>query len=75
MAAKVNVHDAKTQFSKLLERVRAGEEIVISKAGEPCAKLVPIARSRTRKPGLMKGRVTGAFFEPLAEDELEAWDQ
>jgi len=43
--------------------------------GEPCAKLVPIARSRTRKPGLMKGRVTGAFFEPLAEDELEVWDQ
>ncbi len=75
MAAKVNVHDAKTQFSKLLERVRAGEEIVISKAGEPCAKLVPIARSRTRKPGLMKGRVTDAFFEPLAEDELEVWDQ
>jgi len=75
VAAKVNVHEAKTQFSKLLERVRAGEEIVISKAGEPCAKLVPIAKSRARKPGLMKGRVTDVFFEPLPEDELKAWDQ
>ncbi|MCP4406746.1 MAG: type II toxin-antitoxin system Phd/YefM family antitoxin, partial [Gammaproteobacteria bacterium] len=37
----VNVHEAKTQFSKLLERVRAGEDIVIAKAGIPVARLVP----------------------------------
>lgn len=38
----VNVHEARTQLSRLLERVRAGEEIVIAKAGAPCARLVPL---------------------------------
>jgi prevent-host-death family protein len=41
----VNIHEAKTHFSKLVERVRAGEEIVIAKAGTPVAKLVPISES------------------------------
>ena len=38
----VNIHEAKTQLSKLVERVQAGEEIIIAKAGRPAAKLVPI---------------------------------
>ena len=44
MSVKINVHEAKTQFSRLLARVGEGEEIVISKAGKPVARLVPIGK-------------------------------
>jgi prevent-host-death family protein len=69
----VNIHEAKTHLSKLLAQVQAGEEIIISKSGKPYAKLVPISRVKKRKPGIAKGAVTDAFFEPLPESELEAW--
>jgi prevent-host-death family protein len=71
----VNVHQAKTHLSRLLERVAAGEEVVIARAGNPVARLVPIQREEPRNPGLVKGRVTDAFFEPLPADELDAWQQ
>ena len=71
----VNVHAAKTHLSRLLERVAAGEEIVIARAGRPVARLVPINREEPRKPGPAKGRLTDAFFEPLPADELDAWQQ
>lgn len=71
----VNVHQAKTHLSRLLERVAAGEEVVIARAGSPVARLVPIQREEPRNPGLVKGRVTDAFFEPLPADELDAWQQ
>lgn len=71
----VNVHEAKTQLSRLLEEARAGKEVVIAKAGRPIARLVPIADFLPRQPGIAKGRVTDAFFEPLDADELAAWDQ
>ncbi|MBU2649110.1 type II toxin-antitoxin system Phd/YefM family antitoxin [bacterium] len=70
----VNVHEAKTQFSKLLARVHAGEEIIISKAGVPWAKLTPYTEDKKRIPGIALGRVTEAFFEPLPESELEQWE-
>ena len=69
----VNVHQAKTQLSRLLERVAAGEEVVIARPGHPVARLVPIKGKEPRKPGLAKGRLTAAFFEPLPVDELDAW--
>lgn len=73
-ATIVNVHEAKTHLSRLLERVRAGEEIVIAKAGVPCARLVPLQPSRpSRAPGRLAGRLDDAFFEPLPEDELAGW--
>jgi prevent-host-death family protein len=72
---QVNVHAAKTQFSSLLERAHAGEEIVIAKNGKPYARLVPLEPARAREPGLLKGRVEDAFFEELPEDELAAWEQ
>lgn len=75
MPTLVNVQEAKTHLSRLLERVRAGEEIVLAKAGRPYAKLVPLEEHQQRRPGLAKGRVTEAFFEPLPEKELEAWGQ
>ncbi len=69
----VNVHEAKTHFSKLLARAHNGEEIIIGKAGKPYAKLIPLSPTKERVPGIAKGAVTDAFFEPLPESELEAW--
>jgi prevent-host-death family protein len=70
----VNIHEAKTHFSKLLTRVHAGEEIIIAKAGKPYAKLVPLQPPSKRRPGIAKGNVTEAFFEPLPEEELKSWE-
>ncbi len=76
----VNVHDAKTNFSKLLERAHAGEEIILAKAGVPYAKLVPFAHpdKPQRKPGRWKDLVApipdSAWFDPLPADELAQWE-
>lgn len=70
----INIHKAKTHFSKLLLRVHAGEEITISKAGKPYAKLVPLKHKTKRIPGIAKGKVTDAFFDPLPEEELQKWE-
>ena len=72
MAIIMNVHEARTHFSRLLERAHQGEEIVVAKAGKPYAKLVPLDERKERIPGIAKGRVTDAFFEPLPPEELEA---
>jgi len=75
MTRIVNVHDAKTRFSRLLDDAHAGEEIILAKAGKPYARLVPLApQSGSRKPGRLAGRVSGAFFEPLPADELSRWE-
>lgn len=71
---KVNVHEAKTHLSQLLERAHAGEEIIIAKGGKPYARLLPLEAPRPRKPGLLKGKLDDAFFEPLPEKELAAWE-
>jgi prevent-host-death family protein len=71
---RVNVGEAKTHLSALLERVERGEEIVLCRSGDPIARLVPIEALRPRQPGLLKGRVDDAFFEPLPDDELAAWE-
>jgi prevent-host-death family protein len=68
----VNVHEAKTHFSKLLKRVMSGERIIIAKAGQPVAVLSPITGSTPRRtPGMDKGKVTIApdFDAPLPEFE------
>ena len=75
MAIIMNVHEAKTHFLRLLERAHQGEVIVVAKAGKPYAKLVPLDERKERIPGIAKGRVTDAFFEPLPPEELEAWGQ
>lgn len=75
----VNVHEAKTHFSKLLERAHAGEEIVLGKAGKPYARLVPLAAvaKPRRQPGRLKGWKIpdSAFFDPLPEEELRLWEE
>jgi len=65
----VNVRDAETHLSSLLERVAAGEQIVIAKDGKPVAKLVPLTAA-PRRPGRLKGRIRIApdFDAPLPED-------
>jgi prevent-host-death family protein len=76
MSLMVNVHDAKTHFSKLLEQAHAGQEIIVAKAGKPYARLVPLApEPHRRQPGRLPGRVGDEFFEPLPADELDAWEQ
>ncbi len=75
MTTTVNIHEAKINLSKLLDRAHEGEEIIITKAGKPLAKLAPLGKPRERIPGLANGRVTEAFFEPLPPEELEAWGQ
>lgn len=76
MAAHVNVHDAKTHLSALLDRVLAGEEIIIAKAGKPVARLAPLLPSATgcRVPGSRLGGMQMApdFDEPLAADFLSS---
>jgi prevent-host-death family protein len=58
MDKPVNIHDAKTHLSRLIERVEAGEEITLARAGRPVARLVPFARIREpRQPGIWKGQV------------------
>jgi len=75
MPVTVNVHEAKTQFSKLLKRAHEGEVIVLAKAGKPYARLVPLEEAQPRVPGIVEGRVDETFFEPLPESELQAWNQ
>ena len=70
----VNVHEAKTHFSRLLARAHTGEEIIIAKAGQPYAKLVPIEPLVKRTPGIVEGAVTDLFFDPLPEEELQSWE-
>lgn len=74
MPTMVNVHEAKTHFSRLLEQAHAGEEIILAKAGKPYARLVPLAGESGRRPGRLPGRLGDAFFEPLPEEELAGWE-
>jgi prevent-host-death family protein len=69
----VNVHDAKTHLSRLLEEVRAGKEIILAKGGKPYAKLSPIDALR-RPLGFVPGRLTEDFFASLPEEELKGWE-
>ena len=73
----VNLYEAKTNLSSLVERASRGEEIVIAKAGRPLARLVPLARRTAPRPlGLLAGQVTvGADFDdPLPEDISAAFE-
>jgi prevent-host-death family protein len=75
--AEVNIHEAKTHLSRLLQRVAAGEEIVISRAGTPVARLVPIRRAARRLLGVDRGLfdVPEDFDAPLSPEVLEAFER
>lgn len=72
----VNVHEAKTHLSRLLQRVEAGEEIVIARGGTPIARIVPMPAPRTWPgPGLLKGKAWAADDAWDPDPELEAaWE-
>jgi prevent-host-death family protein len=76
MADAVNIHEAKTHLSRLVERVEAGEEIVIARAGRPVARLVPLrSRMSARQPGIWRGRVRLApDFDQTDEELLDAFE-
>ncbi len=76
MTRTVNIHEAKTHLSRLLERVSEGEEVLIAKAGRPVARLVPVGeRPEWREPGSAAGKVVvGADFDaPLPGEVREAF--
>jgi len=65
----VNIHEAKTHFSKLIKRVAAEEEIIIGRAGKPVARLVPVTPPG-RRPGVWKGKVRYADYQEF-DSEIE----
>ncbi len=74
MAHRVNIHDAKTHFSRLLAMVSSGEEVIISRAGIPVARLVPYERGvEPRRAGTAKGAITirDNFDDPLPDTFMD----
>jgi prevent-host-death family protein len=76
----VNVHEAKTHFSRLIDAAHAGETIVVAKGGRPWARLVPLEQpSSRRQPGVLAGLLVlpsaEDLLEPLPEAELAAFEQ
>lgn len=73
----VTIHKAKTNLSRLIEKVCEGQEIVIAKGAKPVARLVPIEPVKgKRRAGSLKGKlhVSQEFFKPLPPSELAGWD-
>ncbi len=72
----VNVHEAKTQLSRLLAQVEDGQEVVIARNGKPVARLVSCNSRGKREFGSLAGQVSidDNFFDPLPEAELTAWN-
>ncbi|HEX4180526.1 MAG TPA: type II toxin-antitoxin system Phd/YefM family antitoxin [Caulobacteraceae bacterium] len=75
----VNIHAAKTHFSKLIDQVAAGEEIIIAKAGKPVARLTafePATEKPKRRLGTLAGRavIPDNFDDPLPDDVLDAFE-
>ena len=78
MATIINIHEAKTHLSRIVDEVAAGREVIIAKAGKPMARLAPLARvPRPKKLGLLKGKfkVPDDFNKPLDDAELAAFER
>lgn len=78
MSKTVNVHEAKTHLSRLLDMVSQGEEVIIAKAGKPVARLVSVEeRPKRRLPGSAVGQavLSEDFDAPLPEDVLESFER
>ena len=73
---KVNIHQAKTQFSRFVDLAASGEEVIIAKSGKPVARLVSYTpKGAVRRPGIMRGkmRIKKNFDAPLPNQLLEAF--
>lgn len=75
MAVIVNVHDAKTHLSALLAKVETGEDVVISRAGQPVARLVPMKEPRQLGTGKGKFWMSDDFDAPLPADVLDEFEK
>ena len=73
---QVNVHEAKTHLSRLLDEAEAGEDIVIARGGKPAVRLVPIGDASPGIIGLLKGKiiVSDNFDDPLPDDLLDLFE-
>jgi prevent-host-death family protein len=72
---RVNMHQAKSDLSKLVVQALAGEEVIITRSGKPVVKLIPIRQERV--PGSARGliRILPEFYEPLPDDVLDSFEQ
>jgi prevent-host-death family protein len=74
---QVNIYAAKTRLSRLIDRVNAGEEVVITRHGRPVARLVPAGTAKPRKLGLLEGQgywIADDFDAPLPDDLLDLFE-
>ena len=76
MAIQVNIYEAKSKLSKLINQVISGEEVIVAKSGKPVAKIVPFEKpTQNRKPGSAKGKliISDDFDSPLPDDILKGF--
>ena len=76
MSTVINIHEAKTHLSRIVEEVAAGKEVIIAKAGKPMARLMPLAHAvKPKKFGTLKGKmhVPDNFNDPLPDDVLASF--
>lgn len=77
MASIINIHEAKTHLSRIVDEVAAGAEVIIAKAGKPMARLMPLTGvGRVKKLGLLRGkiRIPDDFNAPLPEDVIAGFE-
>lgn len=77
MAKTINIHEAKTHLSRIVDEVAAGREVIIAKAGKPMARLTPLTNvRRSKKLGLLRGKVKvpDDFNTPLTDAELALFE-
>ncbi len=74
---QVNVHEAKTQLSRLLELIKDGEQVIIARHGQPVAELIPVRQKGSFPLGIARGSQlvppSDAWWQPLSEKEVEDW--
>ncbi len=69
----INVHEAKARFSQISEQAHSGQEIILAKAGKPCARMMPLeVISSKRQPGGLKIKLDNSFFDPLPVSKIAA---
>ena len=74
---QITIHEAKTNLSRLIERAENGEEVVIARGKNPVVRLVAVEKPPSKRvPGMFRSEfeVGAAFFDPLPEEELAAWE-
>ena len=71
----VTIEEAQSKLLDLIHTLQPHEEIIITENNQPVARLLPVEERLSRVPGIAQGKVTDAFFEPLPEEELKAWER